>query len=943
MSPSLPSKLESFFETMRQGEEFAQHGFDLLCKRDEPEQYFDALKQRGFFEPTENQGPVPSANPDFVHIPVWPALKYLQAVGARAAELNSDDLAGKVLDVVRSVTLFKEASTGEPRDNYRTYFTFAELLGVLPIRCITIADVGLIPTWLHSKYDRGIVPHALSKGLLKRLFEDGSAESAKKACAVIEACLELEHSSKRRKRSDDDLATVVDDYWLKEMLQTHAVELGRKSGRNAAVIFENGLRKVFSKDWRSYGSALWRPAIETNPQNRDFYGPENRFVEGLRDVLGGWLETAPVDATAYVETALKDESEIIRRIALHTVTENFEILKPVFEPLIGPTLFQSGHRHELYRLLSSRFAELSPDGKARVIDAIRNLSMPFKGEDRERRLKFTQREWLSAIKDQPEATAWFAELTAASELGAVTDHPDFLSYHQTRWGPGPAPYETDSLVAFAEDGSLIERLNSFQPGDFWRGPTLGGLVSALENAVSSQPDVFLPLLSDFHAAKVPFQHALIQGYKKLFDPSNNAKPEFDWKSAWPKLMRFFGKMVAQESFWAKVEENEKVDLIPTREWIRSLIASFLENATRDDDTAYPADLLSQGWTIITTMLSRAEAGDLSLSDPMTHALNTEKGRAVGAMYNHALRACRVADQTTQSHAAVWETLKGAFDAELAKCRDGNFEFSTLSASYIGNLRYLSLDWLTANVVQMFPAREYPNNFKVAIGGLAYAGPNRPIYQLLASHKVFAEALATKLEDKNSRERVIEWVGLAYLWGDEQLDSPIVQTIFAAGVEDVEALADLFWQVRRDELTDVQVERVLAFWERCLSWVKKRGTISEHFMARLSRLSPYIKKLDDRTKPLLAAVVPYVHTDYASDKMVEELARLVDTDPAGAASLLEKMLESSAPNFDLDDKLKTLIEKLASLGLRAEAIRCTERVRRTLPGMLDLYKKLVASG
>ena len=80
-----------------------------------------------------------------------------------------------------------------------------------------------------------------------------------------------------------------------------------------------------------------------------------------------------------------------------------------------------------------------------------------------------------------------------------------------------------------------------------------------------------------------------------------------------------------------------------------------------------------------------------------------------------------------------------------------------------------------------------------------------------------------------------------------------------------------------------------------------------------------------------------------NKMVEELARLVDTDPPGAASLLEKMLESSTPNFDLDDKLKALIEKLAALGLRAEAIRCTEKVRRTLPGMLDLYKKLVASG
>ena len=137
----------------------------------------------------------------------------------------------------------------------------------------------------------------------------------------------------------------------------------------------------------------------------------------------------------------------------------------------------------------------------------------------------------------------------------------------------------------------------------------------------------------------------------------------------------------------------------------------------------------------------------------------------------------------------------------------------------------------------FPRGEYPNNFKAAIGGLAYAGPNRPIYQLLAGHKVLPEALVTKLEDKNGRERVIEWVGLAYLWDDEQLNSPIVQTIFAAGVEDVETVADLFWQVRRDELTDVQVERVLAFWERCLTWVNdRRARYPSISLAHFSRLS-----------------------------------------------------------------------------------------------------------
>jgi hypothetical protein len=44
-------------------------------------------------------------------------------------------------------------------------------------------------------------------------------------------------------------------------------------------------------------------------------------------------------------------------------------------------------------------------------------------------------------------------------------------------------------------------------------------------------------------------------------------------------------------------------------------------------------------------------------------------------------------------------------------------------------------------------------------------------------------------------------------------------------------------------------------------------------------------------------------------------------------------------YDLDDKLKSLIENLAELGQRDAANRCADRVRKTLPGMLGLYKKL----
>ena len=67
-----------------------------------------------------------------------------------------------------------------------------------------------------------------------------------------------------------------------------------------------------------------------------------------------------------------------------------------------------------------------------------------------------------------------------------------------------------------------------------------------------------------------------------------------------------------------------------------------------------------------------------------------------------------------------------------------------------------------------------------------------------------------------------------------------------------------------------------------------------------------------------SVVPYVHTNYGTDKMVEEIARLADNNPPAAAEILERMLEASAPTYDYEDRLKKLIEKLAELGLRDAA-------------------------
>jgi hypothetical protein len=102
----LTSKRESFIATIKQGDEFAQYGFDLLVKHATPENYFDALNEAGFFDAKNNSGPV-SVEEGFVRIPFWPALNYLEVLTKRPSECHDENLANKVLKVVRDVTSFR--------------------------------------------------------------------------------------------------------------------------------------------------------------------------------------------------------------------------------------------------------------------------------------------------------------------------------------------------------------------------------------------------------------------------------------------------------------------------------------------------------------------------------------------------------------------------------------------------------------------------------------------------------------------------------------------------------------------------------------------------------------------------------------------------------------------------------------------------------------------
>jgi hypothetical protein len=328
-------------------------------------------------------------------------------------------------------------------------------------------------------------------------------------------------------------------------------------------------------------------------------------------------------------------------------------------------------------------------------------------------------------------------------------------------------------------------------------------------------------------------------------------------------------------------------------------------------------------------------------DPESQAINTPRGRAIEALVNHALRVCRLRSKKKQPHAAAWAEMQDAFDEQLALCKNGNFDFSVLMAQYLANLDFLSPTWLENNFDAIFP-KDYPDNFRCALAGLPYAQLTGRVYHLLADRGVLAAALDSKPHSDREGHRVIEFLCLAVLWGEEEITSPLFTKLFEAGREtQLVAASDYFWGARGDKITLKQKAIILDFWASAIAWAQNQNEAPKTLLSHLGRLAVYLNVLDAKTAPLLAAVVPSAGHDFNFQIVIEELSRLAPGNPAEASRILGLMLAGGKPNYDVDDRLKTLLRFLAAHGERAAVLEYANQLIQSLPGMLAFYEEVAA--
>jgi len=151
--------------------------------------WFSELDTAGFFNPDHSPGVnvVETERGTTYQAEGWPALRYLEQVSSFA----HGDEANRMATIVRAIS---KSSQHRGLDNWRTWWSLATILSQLPLGHINNEDIGMVRSWLASRFDSNMVGHELGEKLLPRLLDSPDPANWQKAMLLVDALSMVRHT-----------------------------------------------------------------------------------------------------------------------------------------------------------------------------------------------------------------------------------------------------------------------------------------------------------------------------------------------------------------------------------------------------------------------------------------------------------------------------------------------------------------------------------------------------------------------------------------------------------------------------------------------------------------------------------------------------------------------------------------------------------------------------
>jgi len=872
-------------------------------------------------------------------VPRWSVLDYLEWCSTQIKQSQDRKYGEALIDIIRSVSNYRDQN-GKRIDNHITDWEFIKIIANLPGQFVQVSDIEIIATFLESRWDTTLVASEIGNNLLPTLLGRGEKEKPLKLFDIVTA---VKWSNGR---GDFEPDSVIDTYWLKDLLERNKDRLANICPQEASEILLSRIAEITERKPTEF-NIFEIAAIEDHPQNelhKDRF--PNVIIRATRDLLNALVKKDRAIANGVLEELLRRKHPIFRRLALCVVGINWKACSGLYQHFAGRQLFNDHDiKHEIYVLLRDNFSSLPPEEKDRIIDWIELGPDRSDGEQyNEAQLAFWRQQWLSALipSGYPKVMELYEKYKAITKIDP--DHPDFSSWMEAGWGPDPSPIAVDILLE-KSNSEIASYLNAYRDTERkWRAPSREGLENALFEAVKSHPTKFDSDLRPFVNVPINYQLEIIRGFRKAWEEKRDI--------AWGYVLAFCGEPVSSPEFWEKSWQGMEHNY---RDIVISEIADLITEGTKDDSRAFSPDHLPTAEEILLTILAKITPRLERSDDLLFDVLNSAKGRLLTALVNYSLRVARLS--ATKTTAKWTGKIKAEFTRRLDRSIEPDPKFSLTLGRYLPNLYYLDGHWVETNINLIFP-KEIEEHWQAAMEG--YLLGDRVyshIYDLMSKNRHYEKAIGTGFRNKEVRKHLIHHLCIGYLLEKESIgdkSSPFRECIDQWNMENIEEMISFFWsqreylldkegsssQANQLELASKQKARILDFWRVVygLLCTKVGSSEAEQKVASdLTRLSCYLDALDAETLNWLTFSAKYVDKNFNSSFFIEYLLRLCDPNPHEVGSVYIEMLNSTTPMYD-QKRIRSIVTKLYERGEAVAANRiCNIYGSRSIEFLRDIYE------
>lgn len=882
----------------------------LFFKKAKGIRWFDALSERGYFRPENNPRPEEPADEEgYVRILNWPVAKYLVNTAPELQSLENTEYARKFLNILISTT---EYARENDFHNCGTWWHFSKIIRNIPPEVTSVQDLDIVDYWFDDQFKHGPLAKEVGIKWLPSLLKKEGSHERELATRLLEIIYKVKY--KDDQFSGRKAVLRVDSYHAKEITEEVATLAGQTVGADVLAIFDRLLRFIFDKSKNDSWSYIWHPAIEPHSQNKYADDAKNILIDAYRDALAGHIKREHEEGFHYVSKMMKSAYEPIKRLAIHTIGENFRICRELIDSLLVDSQYFSDHyRHEMWRLLNLGYDKFTEKQKKKVLKIILDITRSDAEENvHPAETAYIQACWLSAIKGAgiEEKDLYFEK---AKTAGTEPDHPWSSGSVVIEWVAPESPISLDRLQGMEVD-QLIETLKdnlakSLRLAE--RGGTQG-LFAALRELIKASPLKFYSQLSSFEALDLAYVNQVIEAYRELW----TEKAKLPWDDMWAPLLAFCKNVTQRDEFWSEESAERRGVFAADRSWVISSIARLIEEGTKSDDHAFDKKHLPVAEEIIVFLLNRNTGREFSTENSaVSSAINSPRGHSLQALINITLRRCRLADFVSDgSHSDVWDHFQPYYEKELDKIDIPEYEFVTLVTSYLANFLYMSEDWTLANLGRIFD-RSNDAWWRCAMEGYVHGGGVfEEIYSYLKVNGHLGQALDDELLNNHTDRRIIEYIGVAYLHEFEELadKNSLIRVLISRGKPtELSYLIRFIWGMGRGENGIIKA-KVFELWPKILECADISTLEGKKLASQLCLWTMFVDNIDDMRRDWLLAVAPFAHVESNTHEMLESLATISRTQPFEAHNIWMKLLEGSTPDYP-EDAIREILTNLVRSG------------------------------